>query len=384
MKVLHIIPSIGPLRGGPSVAALAMCRALTDEGVACDLVCTNDNGAGVLDVPVGEWTMHEEVRTWFFRRMSPRWRPVREFQIGEGFSPWLARHARDYDLLHVHALFSHLPTVAMAFARRHGIPYVLRPLGILESYSLGRSPWKKRAFLALFDSANIRGASAVHLTSRREENVSRIPGHASRWVIPLGVRIPDGPAAAGRGNPPRIVFLSRWHAKKRIEMLLEALSMLGDLDWTLVLAGAGEPGLTDRIHSLVRQYGLGNRVSFPGFLTGDAKAQLLAGADLFVLPSASENFGIAAAEALAAGLPVIVSRHVALCDEIESAQAGWICGDDAAALARTLRTALADPDERRRRGQIAARLARTAFSWKSCAEKLASSYRELLHPRQNV
>jgi len=309
---------------------------------------------------------------------------VREFQIGEGFSPWLARRARGYDLLHVHALFSHLPTVAMAFARRHGIPYVLRPLGILESYSLRRSPWKKRAFLALFDSANIRGASAVHLTSRREENVSRIPGHAPRWVIPLGVRIPDCAPAAGRGNPPRIVFLSRWHAKKRIEMLLEALGGLGDLDWTLVLAGSGEPGLTGRIHSLVRQYGLGNRVSFPGFVAGDAKAQLLAGADLFVLPSASENFGIAAAEALAAGLPVIVSRHVALCDEIESAQAGWICGDDAAALADTLRIALGDPDERRRRGQSAARLARTTFSWKSCAEKLASSYRKLLQTRKNV
>jgi glycosyltransferase involved in cell wall biosynthesis len=384
MKILHVIPSIGPLRGGPSVAVVAMCRALAEEDVACDLVCTNDNGAGTLDVPVGEWTMHEQVRTWFFPRLSPRFRPVREFQIGAGFSAWLARHARDYDLLHVHALFSHMPSVAMSFARRQGIPYVLRPLGILESYSLGRSAWKKRAFLALFDSANIRGASAIHLTSRREEKVSRIPGHAPRWVIPLGVRVPDCPTAAGRGNPPRIMFLSRWHEKKRIEILLAALGGLGDLDWTLVLAGSGEPGLTGRIHSLVQQFGLGDRVSFPGFVTGDAKAQFLAGADLFVLPSASENFGIAAAEALAAGLPVIVSRHVALADEIESAQAGWICGDDAAALANTLRTALADPDERRRRGQRAARLARTTFSWKSCAEKLAIGYRGLLHTRKNV
>jgi glycosyltransferase involved in cell wall biosynthesis len=101
-------------------------------------------------------------------------------------------------------------------------------------------------------------------------------------------------------------------------------------------------------------------------------------ADLFVLPSASENFGIAAAEALAAGVPAIVSRHVALADEIESARAGWICGDDAGLLAAALREALGDPDERRRRGQAAAQLARSTFSWKSCAERLIAGYRSIL------
>ncbi|MEI6033647.1 MAG: glycosyltransferase [Verrucomicrobiae bacterium] len=377
MKVLHVIPSVGPLRGGPSVAAGAMCRALAEEGVECHLACTNDNGPGLLDVPTGERTAHEGVPTWFFRRSFPHWPPVREFQIGEGFLSWLAQHAREYDLLHVHALFSFLPSAAMAFARRKGIPYVLRPLGILESYSLGRSPWKKRAFLALFDSANIQGASAIHLTSRREENVSRIPGRAPRWVIPLGVEAPDSPDATGRGNPPRIIFLSRWHEKKRIGMLIEALGAVRDLDWKLVLAGAGDTELAGRIHSLVQKFQLDERVSFPGFLSGKAKAQALNEADLFVLPSASENFGIAAAEALAAGLPAIVSRHVALSDEIGSAEAGWICGDDAGALANTLRTALGDPDERRRRGQNAARLARSSFSWKSCAEKLAAGYQEV-------
>jgi len=385
VKILHVIPSIGPLRGGPSVAAVAMCRALAEEGVECHLACTNDNGAGVLDVPLHssaeKWTLHEGVRTLFFQRMFPRWKPLREFQVGEGFSAWLGRHARDYDILHVHALFSHLPSAAMAHARRQGIPYILRPLGILEDYSLRRSAWKKRLFLALFDAANIRGASAVHLTSRREEKVSHIPGRAPRWVIPLGVGAPDCAPATGRGNPPRIVFLSRWHEKKRIEMLVEALAKITDLDWRLVLAGSGEPELAGRIHALVRTHALANRVSFPGFVTGAAKSQLLAEADLFVLPSASENFGIAAAEALAAGVPVVVSRHVALSDEIACGQAGWICGDDADALAACLRTALGDPDERRRRGQNAARLARDTFSWKSCAQKLSAAYQSLLESR---
>jgi glycosyltransferase involved in cell wall biosynthesis len=378
MKALHVIPSIGPLRGGPSVAAIAMCRALADEGVECHIVCTNDNGDQVLDVPTGEWVMHQGVSTWFLQRISPSWRPLREFQIGKGFSPWLARHAGGYDILHVHALFSHLSSAAMSFARRQGIPYILRPLGILEGYSLGRSAWKKRAFLALFDGANIRGASAIHLTSRLEEEVSLIPGTAPKWIVPLGVDMPSCPPAAGIGDPPQIVFLSRWHEKKRIEMLIEALRELRDLDWHLVLAGAGETELTARIHSLIRKHGLETRTSFPGFVAGPEKVQLLREADLFVLPSASENFGIAAAEALAAGVPAIVSRHVALADEIESARAGWICGDDAGLLAAALREALGDPDERRRRGQGAAQLARSTFSWKSCAERLIAGYRSIL------
>ncbi len=380
MKSLHVIPSIGPLRGGPSVAATAMCRALAGVGVECHIVCTNDNGDEVLDVPTGEWTIYKGVPTWFLERISPGWRPLREFQIGKGFSPWLAQHAGGYDILHVHSLFSHLSSAAMSFARRRGIAYVLRPLGILEGYSLGRSAWRKRAFLALFDRANICGASAIHLTSRREEEVSLIPGPAPRWVVPLGVDMPSCAAGHEAGDPPQVVFLSRWHEKKRIEMLIDALGELRDLDWHLVLAGAGGAELTGRIHSLIRKHGLETRASFPGFVAGPEKAKLLREADLFVLPSASENFGIAAAEALAAGVPAIVSRHVALADEIESARAGWICGDEAGLLAATLREALADPDERRRRGQAAAQLARSRFSWKSCAERLAAGYRSILFP----
>jgi glycosyltransferase involved in cell wall biosynthesis len=377
MNVLHVIPSIGPLRGGPSVAAVAMCRALADEGVACDLACTDDNGPGTLDVPVGEWTVYAGVRTIFFRRKFPSWPPVREFQIGAGFGAWLRAHARGYDVIHVHALFSHMPSTAMSFARRSGIPYVLRPLGILEEYSLRRSAWKKRAFLALFDAANIRGASAIHLTSRREDAVSVIPGPAQRWIIPLGVESPDATAACA-GSPPQIVFLSRWHEKKRIETLIDALALLVGIEWKLVLAGDGDPALAGRIRALVSARGLGDRVSFPGFVAGDAKWKLLESSDLFVLPSASENFGIAAAEALACGIPCVVTRHVALADEIGSADAGWISGDPADDLAETLRVALADRAERARRGKNAARLARDSFSWKSCAERLASGYRELV------
>lgn len=379
MRVLHVIPSVGPKRGGPSVAAPAMCGALASHEVTCDLVATNDDGNGILNVPVGEWTTHAGSRTLFFRRRGNALPAIREFQIGAGFSNWFSENAHNYDLIHVHALFSYLSTTAMCLARKAGIPYVLRPLGQLEAYSLRRRTLKKQLFLRLWDGANIRGAAAIHLTSQRELDVSWIPGPAARWVVPLGVSLPPSPAALRpEAQQPQILFLSRWHAKKRIGILIEALSMLKDQPWHLTLAGAGDPETGKTIQDAVAKAGIAERTSLPGFLDGEEKASALKSAELFVLPSASENFGIAVAEALAAGIPVVITRHVAIAPEVEAASAGWICGDSSEALAATLRDALSDPDERRRRGANARRLAEGSFSWESAAGRLASLYRTIL------
>ncbi len=374
MKVLHVIPSVGPQRGGPSVAVGAMCRALGEAGAEARIVCTNDNGDGVLDVPTGEWTLHEGVPTWFFERHETGWRALREFQIGRGFAGWLSAQAEEWDILHIHALFSHLSSSAMRIARRRRIPYVVRPLGVLEAYSLRRSAWKKRLFLKLFDAAGLRGASAIHLTSRREREVSLIPGSAPRWVIPLGVDIPATVSIGKKTGPLRIVFLSRWHEKKRIGVLLEALGSLREWDWQLELAGTGEESLVADVHRRVVELGLDGRVSFPGFVSGATKAGVLDGGDLFVLPSASENFGIAVAEAMAHGLPCVVTRHVALSDEIAAAEAGWVCGDSASELAGVLRGAISDREECLRRGERARQLVMKHFSWASCAEALLAGY----------
>lgn len=381
MKVLHVIPSVGPQRGGPSVAAPAMCRALAARGVACDLVATNDNGTGFLDVPTGEWTTYAGVRALFFPRIGNGIPSLREFQVGKGFAAWIGEQISSYDVVHVHALFSYMSSIAMRAAGRAGVPYVLRPLGQLETYSLRRSAWKKKLFLRLWDESHIRRAAAVHLTSQRELDVSWIPGPAARWVVPLGVDIPQPVPVAGARRAtgiPQIVFLSRWHAKKRIGVLIEALSRMDDRPWHLLLAGAGDPETEREVREAVRAAGFGDRVSMPGFLEGSAKWSALQKADVFVLPSASENFGIAVAEALAAGTPVVITRHVALAPDVEAAEAGWICGDNAEDLADVLCEALGSPDELRRRGGNALRLAEESFSWDSAACILDRSYRSLL------
>ena len=381
LTVLHVIPSVGPQRGGPSVAAPAMCRALIERGISCDLIATNDNGRELLDVPTGEWTTRDNVRTLFFPRSGGYFPPLREFQFGCGFASWMAAHVRGYDLVHVHALFTYMSSTAMRAARKASVPYVLRPLGLLEQYSLARSAWKKKFFLRLFDEANIRHAAAIHLTSQRELDVSWIPGPAARWIVPLGVGLPDQAEVATpdrTSGVPQIVFLSRWHEKKRIDVLIEALARMKDRPWHLVLAGTGDPEITRNVREDIRAAGLDERVSLPGFLDGPAKWSALQAADLFVLPSASENFGIAVAEALAAGTPAVITRHVALAPEIEAAAAGWICGDSASSLADVLVEALGHPQELVRRGANARKLAEESFSWDAAACKLEQLYPSLL------
>ncbi len=380
VRVLHVIPSISPVRGGPSAAVIPMCRALLEAGVDVELAATDDDGRGRMDVPVRDVTWHQGVPTRFFRKLWCGVPVLGEFQHGMGYGRWLSSHIRNFDIIHVHALFSSVSSNSMRIARREGIPYVLRPLGILEKYSLGRRGIKKRAYLALGEKTNLLGCSAYHLTSRREEAVSWLPGKARRWIVPLAVETPAGvPARGGRADVPTLLFLGRWDVKKRIPLLLEALAGLVEIPWRLVLAGAGDEHMSKRVEQAISRFGLSNRIDLPGFLTGADKEAALSQADLFVLPSMSENFGVAVAEAMVRGVPVVVTRGVALANEIEDCRGGWIAGEGVEELRSVLRTALENSEDLRIRGKNAADWARRMLTWRRCAESLVDCYKELLN-----
>src|SRR5262249_40833043 len=139
LRVLHVIPSVGPARGGPSEGALGTVRALNARGLCAEILTTNDNGRGLLDVPFGQRTQHEGVPVHFFPCLDSPLEVIREFAFSASLTRWLARHLADYDLIHVHAFFSYASTAAMLMARRKRIPYVVRPLGLLCEWSLRQS-----------------------------------------------------------------------------------------------------------------------------------------------------------------------------------------------------------------------------------------------------
>lgn len=390
MKVLHVIPSVSLRRGGPSAAIGPMTGALQELGVECSVVTTNDDGPDTLNVPLERWIDHAGMRTWFLPRFSPPVRALREFAWSPGFPRWMHAQLPEFDIVHVHALFSYVSSRAMMLARRRGVPYVLRPLGLLEEWSLTRSPFRKRMFLALCDRANLRGAAAVHFTSTREMEMSLHVPAGLGFVAPLGVAVPEVSTEvrkrtrAGLGAHDSecvFLFLSRWHPKKRIKELLEALATLREQRWILVLAGAGDQAHERMVREHIHQLGLRDRVRTPGFVEGEVKWGLFAAADAFVLPSHSENFGIAVAEAMAAGVPPIVSDGVALSSDIFRGNVGWVAGNDVRSLAAALEEALNDPKERAVRGQGAAALARAEYSWRRSSERIAAQYERILKSR---
>ncbi len=386
MRVLHVIPSISPLRGGPSRAVIEMVAALRLREVDAAILTTNDHGPGLHpELVTGRWQQHQGVPVLAFPRWSPPVAALREFAVSPGLSLWLARHLKDYDLLHIHALFSYPSTSAMAQARWAGVPYILRSIGQLSPWSLAQSPGRKRLMLRLIERRNLQRAAALHFTTGAERDEAAGLGLAPpTLVLPLGVRGPE-PAAASSGGrdgsaPVRFLFLSRLHPKKRLENLLDALALLQrlrpDAPWELAIAGDGEPRYVAGLQERSRRLGLETRCRWLGFVEGEAKWRALQAADWYVLPSAAENFGIAAVEALAAGTPVILSPEVAVAADVERCGAGLVCGSAPEALAQALATALVRPSLSMRASAL--NLAQMEFSWSTIALQLRDTYRQVL------
>lgn len=392
MKVLHVIPSISPLRGGPSKAALEMVAALRQAGVDAVILTTNDHGPRLLpEFPTGKWVEHQGVPVLAFPRWSPPIPALREFAISPGMSRWLASHIETYDLLHIHALFSYPSTSAMVQARWANVPYILRTIGQLSPWSLAQSSQRKRWMLRLVERANLQGAAALHFTTALERAETEGLGlSAASLVLPLGVQLPSEPPAFPNEEkdrtdeaPIRFLFLSRLHPKKRLESLLEACALLANRQplarWQLTIAGSGEPGYEKSLRQRSRDLGIEDHCLWLGHLEGEAKANALRQADWFVLPSAAENFGIAVVEALAAGTPVIVSPQVAVADRVAEEAAGLVCGSDPALLVAALEQAMKGSPPAMR---IAARrLAQQDFSWSSLAARLVEAYQWILTTR---
>ena len=388
MKILHVIPSISPLRGGPSAAVLDMVSALRSNGVDASILTTNDHGPATdPSMPLGRWCERSGVPVLAFPRWSPPLRLLREFALSPALNRWLAAHQHDYDLLHVHALFSWPSSTAMAQARFAHVPYVLSTIGQLNRWSLSRSPWRKRLMLALIDRRNLNRAACLHFASAAErDQAAHLRLVSADVVIPLGVTLPPEvppPALRPSGAETRFLFLSRLHPKKQIESLLEALALVDrqrpSAAWRLGIAGNAEPAYLQHLRRRADRLGIAHRCDWLGFLDGEAKWHALQAADWFVLPSASENFGIAAIEALAAGTPPILSPDVAVSEAIAAAGAGLVVSADPAQLADALLHALPGPDPSM--CGAARRLADEVYSWPLIGARLKDTYMAILDGR---
>jgi glycosyltransferase involved in cell wall biosynthesis len=310
------------------------------------------------------------------------------YKVSLGLVRWLNRNITAFDVVHTHSLFSFAPIMAARIARRAGVPYVLRPLGVLAQYGMEqRRPKLKRMSFNLLERGLIESAAAVHFTSRLEQAQAEALGLKCRSVmIPLGVDIQtEAISPRWQANSERIelLFLSRIDPVKNLEGLLRAMAIVCRQDARVFLriGGDGETDYVESLKSLAAELGIAERVAWLGYVSGERKKAELSNAKVFVQPSYSESFGIATIEALAAGLPTIVSDGVATHQEIVSANAGIVTGSDAESIAHGILRFLAQPEIWNAMSQAARRLAVEQFSLDAMGEGLESLYHDIARER---
>ena len=386
LNILHVIPSVSPVRGGPSRIIEVMEAAVTEAGAQVTTATTDDDGWG-RRLAIDARPVQVNRATRFYAR---KWLDF--YNIAPGIVPWLWTNVRRFDVVHIHALFSFSSIAAAIVARAQGVPYIIRPLGTLTTYGIRqRRHWLKRLSLAFIEGPILRGSVATHFTSKAEWDEAAALGIPLRGiVIPLGVEgsapatrealLRDFPTLEGR---QRLLFLSRLDPKKNVEGLLRAFAELQH--WRaqaiLLIAGDGPAPYVAILKELARSLGIARHVFWLGHVEGPRKSAAFAAADVFVLPSFSENFGIAAVEALLAGLPCVLGEGIAIAKDIEEAGAGVVTAPEPKAIARAIEQLLGDDTLRRDMGARGKAFAECHYSIRAMAEQLVTLYKDVQYRR---
>ena len=360
-----------------------MCRALMTRGLDVTITTTND---GLTDQPLvntnGNGNKLQNVAC-HYRGTSTRFFPVQwghSFKYSRPLASWLDKNVKHFDVVHIHAVFNHACVAAARACRKNRVPYIVRPLGTLDPWSLNQKSLKKKLFWKLAGQKMLSQASAVHYTTQAELSaVERLLSLKRGKVVPLGVEF-DEVTVEVETQPkgfiaPYVLVLSRLHSKKGLDVLIDAFCELKRQnrfpEWRLVIAGDGDESYVRHLKQLATEQDL--PVTFCGWLQGPEKTSVLRNASLLALPSRQENFGLCVLEALSQGVPVLVSPEVNLSDEIRQAGAGWISAVDKSALAETLATALSNEEERTKRGAAGKKFSQN-FEWDVIAKKLEEMY----------
>ena len=383
MRTLHVSPYFAPAfrYGGPPRSVLGLCRALDAAGVEVEVLTTTADGPADLPASPPEGSRYEGVAVRYLERAFPR-RLFGARGLGRALDQAIAR----CDLVHVHGLWTLPGWAAARRARSAGVPVVISPRGMLDPGSIAQRAWRKRIAFAAVERRNLLGAALLHATSSAEAQALHhwAPG-SPVVIVPNGVDapavdLPPGDTRLRLGIPesaPLLLFLGRIHPIKRLDLLAEAFARVRAVlpDARLVIAGPDERGERRRLEPYFAA--AGDSVHWIG-QTGDAeKWALLAAADLLVLCSDSESFGMSALEAMAAGTPVVVTRTCPW-PEIETTGAGFWVAQDPEAIARAALAILGDDERAAGMGVRGRALARARYSWDAAASAIAARYREAI------
>ncbi len=389
MRILHVIPTMSARYGGPAKACREMSAALAARGHHVEIYTTNYDGFGGYVEPAVEPLSgdHPDVKTHTF----PVDLPPDYFRISRPMARALSAHVASFDLLHIHSLYLFTTLAAGFYARRHGVPIILRPHGTLDPYIFLRHRGRKLVVEKLYQNYLFKRADAVHYTTVEERKLAapytfKRPG----FVVPLGLNMDDYRPLPPRGtfrerfpetrDKSILLFFSRINFKKGLDILAKAYGRIAQQrdDIHLVIAGPDNDSFKPKVETMLDQAGVRDRTTFTGMLVGDDKLAALRDADLFALPSYTENFGIAVIEALACGLPVVISDRVNIWREIKEGGGGEVEPLDPDRFADRILDMLADRDRLKAYGECGIETVSTLFDWPTIGQRLEHAYQAVV------
>ena len=379
MNVLHVISGIDPRDGGPSAALVGLVEAQAGCGLVTTVAATYRKGDDLLLAKRLESTVSH------VRLIGPCRTPLR---WNRGIKSAMRELVANADIVHIHGLWEEIQHQAARAAQRLGKPYLVRPCGMLDRWCLAQKWFKKWLYLLWRLRKDLNAARAIHYTTESEvTEAARLQLKAPAVIEPNGVQLAEFSDLPPRGTfrrrfptldeRPMVLFLSRLHEKKGLDLLVPAFARAAAPETMLVIAGPDSGGYQAKVQALVDQQGLRDRVVFPGMLHGSERVAAFVDADLFVLSSYRENFGIAVVEALASGTPVIVSDQVAIHREITAAGAGAAVPLTVDALAVEMRRWLEDKDLREAAARRAQPFVREHYDWCKIAQRWVVRYQQL-------
>lgn len=363
LRVLFYMPSIDKTSGGVGAYLQLLSR---DLGVLCDLHVVTHASAD--ELPIENCTIHYISNGWL------PWNSCkREFlALMDSLKP---------DVFHTNSCWLPLSAMTAMWAKSVGRPVVYTPHGMLEPWIINRNRWKKIPATWLFQRRGIAVSNMIHATSELErQHILALGWSQNVEVIPNCVRVDEIAMKQSWERKRKILFLSRVHEKKGIPILIEAVQMLREKlqGYEVVVAGSGETGYIETLRQMARDRGVAELLNFVGPVYGNDKWPMYLDADVFVLPTYSENFGIVVAEALACGSPVITT-HGTPWQELESCRCGWWTAIGATPLAEALLQAVnCTASELEQMGRRGRQLVEERYSSQTVARAFILMYNSLL------
>ena len=371
-RILHIVPAVSEESSGPSYSVVRLCDSLGRKGdglilVSLQLSLNKNCIPYVKEFPVG-------------------FGPVRL-----GSSPamydWLRKEAAEdnVSLIHNHGMWQMNSLYPGWICSKNNIQYIVSPRGALSKWSMENGSFLKKIFWPLLQKPSLMRASCFHATSLDEyEDIRRLGFCQPVAIIPNGIDIPEMSFKRDQENLLTLLFLGRLHPKKGVDILLSAWREVQDAfpHWRLIIAGDdngyyGKSGYSNQLQLQIKSLEL-KRVSLIGAVHGEQKFYTYSNANMFVLPTYSENFGLTVAESLSYGIPVIVSKGAPWGGLIQH-EAGWWIDIGRDHLVECLRKAMAcSPDTLSRMGMKGRDWMRRDFSWSGVAFKMNETYKWLL------